>query len=209
MNSARHPTRGSDLIYLVSSLQNHITMLSDSELATQALADEAKYRFQSFTASDAVTLGLSLRKRFRGSSRHSKHGRGLVISIQTIAGHPLFACTVSESMNGDVGSDSWECLEAMMRVVRRTGHSSYYVEKGLAAAANRGAQQSNLPLESLSGVKGGAFPIWLENATCCPIAIAAVYGGSSVEDHHLVVNTIRDYINKMLRNSDPTSAGAE
>ena len=70
---------------------------SDADIAAQVLNEESAYRFPSFSASDAVTLGLSLRKRFRVSSRHAK-GKGLVISIQTIAGHTLFACTV-----GDLG----------------------------------------------------------------------------------------------------------
>jgi hypothetical protein len=87
---------------------------SDAELATQTLNEESSYRFRSFSASDAVTLGLSLRKRFRATSRHGK-GKGLVISIQSIAGHPLFSCTVGDlgdpSGAGDVGLDSWACLE--------------------------------------------------------------------------------------------------
>ena len=80
--------------------------------------------------------GLSLRKRFRATTRHAK-GKGLVISIQTIAGHTLFACTVGDlghsSGIGDVSMDSWSCIEGMVNVVRRTGHSSYYVEKGMSA----------------------------------------------------------------------------
>jgi uncharacterized protein (UPF0303 family) len=114
----------------------HTMTPTDAELATQTLEQEGNYRFPSFSASDAVTLGLSLRKRFRASSRHSK-GKGLVISIQTIAGHTLFACTVGDLGNhsgvGDVSLDSWASLEGMVNVVRRTGHSSYYVEKGMGA----------------------------------------------------------------------------
>lgn len=87
---------------------------TDAEIATQILNEEASYRFSSFNANDAVTLGLSLRKRFRASTRHSK-GKGLVISIQTIAGHTLFSCTVGDlgglSGIGDVSLDSWSCLE--------------------------------------------------------------------------------------------------
>lgn len=87
---------------------------SDAELATQTLNEESSYRFQSFSANDAVTLGLSLRKRFRASSRHAK-GKGLVLSIQSIAGHTLFSCTVGDlggiSGVGDVSLDSWACLE--------------------------------------------------------------------------------------------------
>jgi uncharacterized protein (UPF0303 family) len=109
---------------------------TDAELATQALQDEGNYRFTAFSSSDAVTLGLSLRKRFRASSRHAK-GKGLVISVQSIAGHTLFACTVGDLGNisgvADVSMDSWACLEGMMNVVRRTGHSSFYVEKGMGA----------------------------------------------------------------------------
>jgi hypothetical protein len=46
----------------------HAMIPSDAELASQALNEEGSYRFPSFSASDAVTLGLSLRKRFRASS---------------------------------------------------------------------------------------------------------------------------------------------
>ena len=90
---------------------------SDAELATQALNDEAAHRFRAFTAGDAVTLGLSLRKRFRATSRHGK-GKGLVLSVQSIAGHTLFSCTVGNLGGldgaGDVSLDSWACLEVRL-----------------------------------------------------------------------------------------------
>ncbi|EAU84624.2 hypothetical protein CC1G_00143 [Coprinopsis cinerea okayama7 len=174
---------------------------SDAELATQTLAEESQYRFSSFDASEALTLGLSIRKRFRSSSRHAK-GKGLVISIQTIAGHTLFSCTVGDLGHpagvGDVSLDSWSCLEGMITVVKRTGHSSFYVEKGMSAM---GKTPKQMGIESDLRVNGGAFPIWLENAPCCPIAIAAAYSGSSQDDHNLVATTIRDYLAKLRRNS--------
>ncbi|KAG6866501.1 hypothetical protein C0991_003045 [Blastosporella zonata] len=197
---------------------------SDAELATQALAEEGNFRFPSFSAADAVTLvsnvapirhsddahtdvlaqGLSLRKRFRGTSRHVK-GKGLVISVQSIAGHTLFACTVGDlghgSGIGDVSMDSWTCIEGMVSVVRRTGHSSFYVEKGMSAMGKT-PKQMGLSQGELR-VNGGAFPIWLENAPCCPIAVVACYSGSSQDDHNLVVSTIRDYLNKLARESGP------
>ncbi|CAL1701562.1 unnamed protein product [Somion occarium] len=176
---------------------------SDAELATQTLNEESSYRFPSFSANDAVTLGLSLRKRFRASTRHAK-GKGLVISIQTIAGHTLFACTVGDlggiSGVGDVSLDSWTCLDGMIAVVRRTGHSSYYVEKGMGAM---GKTPKQLGIPGDYRINGGAFPVWLENAPCCPIAVIACYSGSSADDHHLVVNSIRDYLKKMARDSNP------
>ena len=93
---------------------------SDAEQATQALNEESSYRFASFSANDAVTLGLSLRKRFRASQRHAK-GKGLVISIQTIGGHNLFSCTVGDlgglSGVGDVSLESWSCLEVRFLMV--------------------------------------------------------------------------------------------
>ena len=141
---------------MFSAFQNPVPP-SDAEIANQVLTEEANYRFTSFSANDAVTLGLSIRKRFRASSRHAK-GKGLVISIQTIAGHTLFSCTVGDlghpSGIADVSLDSWACLEVsicaslsggfpaaevewrpqgMIAVVKRTGHSSFYVEKGMAA----------------------------------------------------------------------------
>ncbi|TFK43261.1 hypothetical protein BDQ12DRAFT_171029 [Crucibulum laeve] len=180
---------------------------SDADLATEALADEGKYRFSSFNASEAVTLGLSIRKRFRATSRHNK-GKGLVLSIQTIAGHTLFACTVGDlghpSGVGDVSMDSWACLEGMINVVRRTGHSSFYVEKGMSAM---GKTPKQMGIQGEFRVNGGAFPIWLDAAPCCPIAIVACYSGSSNEDHNLVVTTIRDYLNKLRRNSQVPAPG--
>ncbi|KAI0069146.1 hypothetical protein BV25DRAFT_96393 [Artomyces pyxidatus] len=175
---------------------------TDADLATKALEEEASYRFPSFSANDAVTLGLSLRKRFRGSSRHQRHGKGLVISIQTIIGHTLFSCTVGDlgSSVGDVSLDSWSSLEGMIAVVRRTGHSSFYVEKGMGAM---GKTPKQLGIQGDFRIHGGAFPIWLENASCCPIAVAACYSGSSAEDHHLVVTSVRDYLHKMAEAKIP------
>ncbi|KAG6378417.1 hypothetical protein JVT61DRAFT_12672 [Boletus reticuloceps] len=169
---------------------------SDADIANQTLKEESSCRFSSFSASDAVTLGLSVRKRFRGSSRHVK-GKGMVISIQTIAGHTLFACTAGDlghpSGEGDVSLDSWACVESMISVVKRTSHSSYYVEKGMSAMGKTAKQMG---VEGEFAVRGGACPIWLENAPCCPIAVAACYSGASQEDHRLMWMTVRDYLHK-------------
>jgi len=184
---------------MFNGLYSHLSP-SDADLAAQTLTEESSYRFPSFSTTDAVTLGLSIRKRFRGSSRHVAKGRGLVISIQTISGHTLFACTVGElgaaTSMGDVSLDSWACVEGMINVVRRTAHSSFYVEKGLGAM---GKTPKDMGIRSDYTVNGGAFPIWLQNSLCCPIAIVAAYGGSSFDDHRLVVTSIRDYLNKMSK----------
>jgi len=172
---------------------------SDAELATQALTEESVYRFPYFSANDAVTIGLSLRKRFRASTRHAK-GKGCVISVQSVVGHQLFACTVGDlggvSGVGDVSLDSWTVLEGMIAVVKRTGHSSYYVEKGMGAM---GKSPSQMGIQGEFRIHGGAFPVWLENALCCPIGIVACYSGSSQDDHHLVVAGIKDYLKKLKR----------
>ncbi|CAE7230049.1 unnamed protein product [Rhizoctonia solani] len=109
-------------------------MPSDSEIASATLTEEFTLRFPSFKSEDAVTLGLILRKRFRGSMRHAK-GKGLVISIQTVAGHTLFACTVGEG--SDVSLDSWMRLNAITNVVKRTGHSSYYVSMAVYGGSSQ------------------------------------------------------------------------
>ncbi|KAJ7233138.1 hypothetical protein B0H12DRAFT_1144274 [Mycena haematopus] len=179
-------------------------MSSAAEIASQTLLEESGCRFPSFSASDAVKLGLSIRKRFRSTSRHAK-GKGLVISIRSIAGHPLFCCSV-----GDLGHhagfgislDSWSAVEGLINVVKRTGHSSYYVEKGIAAM---GKTPKQTDLQGEFRVNGGAFPIWLENAPCCPIAVVACYSGSSQDDHRLVYTTVRDYLAKLSRRT-PTDA---
>ncbi|PPR02454.1 hypothetical protein CVT24_002003 [Panaeolus cyanescens] len=180
----------------------HNTLPPDADLANQILADERAMRFDSFTANDAVTLGLTIRKRFRSTARHIK-GKGMIISIQTIAGHPLFSCTVGDLGDpcgvSDVSLDSWERIESMINVVKRTGHSSYYVEKAISAMGKTIKQTGTQ--EDGNHVTGGAFPIWLQNAPCCPIAIVACYSGSSQEDHNVVFISIRDYLTKMRRQS--------
>jgi uncharacterized protein (UPF0303 family) len=70
-------------------------MPSDAELAKEILADEALLRFPSFTSENAVLIGMSLRKRFRASKKYGK-GRGAVISVQTIMGTTLFACSIGD-----------------------------------------------------------------------------------------------------------------
>jgi uncharacterized protein (UPF0303 family) len=143
----------------------HATTPSDADIANQTLKEESSYRLPSFSASDAVTLGLSLRKRFRASSRHGK-GKGMVISIQTIAGHTLFACTAGDlghhSGEGDVSLESWACLESMIAVVKRTSHSSYYVEKGMSAMGKTAKQTGTEGEFTIRG--GGQLFIML---MCC------------------------------------------
>ena len=133
---------------------SNFSMPNDTELANQVLVEERQYRWGSFDSADALALvppiphlplsfahtlqGLSIRKRFRSTPRHLKENRGCLISIQTIAGHTLFSCTVGDlghpSGSGAVVSlDSWSCLEGMVAVVKRVGHSSFYVEKGMSA----------------------------------------------------------------------------
>jgi hypothetical protein len=79
-----------------------------------------------------------------------------VIAIQTVAGHNLFSCTVGDlghlSGIGDVSLDSWTCLEGMINVVKRTSHSSYYVEKGMSAMGKTAKQ---LGFEGELKVHGG------------------------------------------------------
>lgn len=78
-----------------------------------------------------------------------------MISIQTIAGHVLFACTVGDLGNGigDVSLDSWSCLEGMINTVKRTGHSSFYVEKGMSALGKSTITGESFP------VNGGGLSI--------------------------------------------------
>lgn len=148
------------VVYTYSMFSPFNDMPTPADLATQALSSESNYRFPSFSASDAVTIGLSIRKRFRASSRHAK-GKGLVISVQTIAGHTLFACTVGDlghpSGIGDVSMDSWQVVEGMINVVRRTGHSSFYVEMGMGAMGKTAKQ---MHLQGELRVNGGGQCIY-------------------------------------------------
>jgi uncharacterized protein (UPF0303 family) len=78
----------------------------------------------------------------------------MVMSIQSIQGTTLFSCAVGEGP--DISADSWARLEAMMNVVKRTGHSSYYVEKGIAAISKTN-EQLGLPYPEYRTDGGGEF----------------------------------------------------
>jgi len=178
-------------------------MPSESELAQEALTEESLLRFPTFKMEDAVTLGMNLRKRFRASARHAK-GKGCVISIQSMQGATMFACAVGEG--SDVSLDAWWVVEGMAKVVRRTGHSSFYIEKG-SAAIGKPPESLGLPFPEYR-INGGAFPIWLQSSTVGPIGVIAIYSGSSVEDHHMIIATLKSYFNRMSeRERSPSTVG--
>jgi uncharacterized protein (UPF0303 family) len=166
---------------MFSTLHTEHMPKSDAEIATQVLSEEGTYRFPSFSSADACTLGLSVRKRFRASHRAIK-GKGLVISIQSIAGHTLFACTVGDlghlSGIGDVSLDSWKCVEDMVDVVRRTGHSSYYVEKGMCAMGKT-PKQMGMPGDLRVNGGGKCFEIFLCLSSDDVLSVSDLAGGEA------------------------------
>ena len=84
-----------------------------------------------------------------------------MIKIPTISGHDLFSCTVGElgaaSSLGDVSLDAWAAIDGMINVVRRTGHSSYYVEKGMNAMGKTPKQLGIQGEYKING--GGELPV--------------------------------------------------
>jgi len=134
---------------------------------------------------------MNLRKRFRASLKHSR-GRGAVLSIQTVQGATLFACAVGDG--SDVCLDSWLRLESMIKVVKRTGHSSFYIEKGKTVLAKT-PEQLGLPFPEYR-LEGGAFPIWLVNSPSVPIGVIGIYSGSSIDDHAMIVSTLKHFFVK-------------
>ncbi|PVG01017.1 hypothetical protein CPB86DRAFT_135833 [Serendipita vermifera] len=178
-------------------------MPSDMDTTGLILLEENDLRFPHFTNEDAYTLGQHMRKRFKASNRYAK-GNGVAIAIKSVAGHVLYACTVGDS--GDVTLESWACIDGMIATVVKTGHSSYYIEKKLADHGRR-PEQFGLSFPEYR-VDGGAFPIWLMNVTTSPVAVAAAYSDHSMDDHQLVVKSIRDYLCK-LSSDDGAANGAE
>jgi len=166
-------------------------MPSDAEIAQEILSEETSLRFTSFKSEDAVTIGMNLRKRFRASVKYAR-GRGAVCCVQTIQGSTLFSCAIGDG--SDISPDSWARLTAMMNVVRRTGHSSFYIEKG-RSVLGRSAEELGLPFPEYR-VEGGAFPIWLVNCQVAPIGIMAIYSGSALDDHAMIVSTLKHFFVK-------------
>ena len=143
------------------------------------LAEEAELHFTRFDYDDAWRLGTMLVDAARS--------RRLPIAIDiTRGGQQLFHAALPGSTPDN---DAW--IQRKVRTVMRFGHSSLYVAR-TAADKGKSLAEAFFVDEQLFAGAGGSFPI---NVTGCGVVGAVTVSGlPQLDDHRLVVDTIRDFL---------------
>ena len=139
-------------------------------------AEEEELQFASFTNDDAWDLGVALVTAARQ--------RQLPVAIDIARnGHQLFHA----SLPGTVpDNDTWIARKAA--VVQRFGHSSLHVRQRSIEAGTTFEAEFELDPQ-VYRAHGGAFPVLVRGVG--PVGVVVVSGLPMVEDHRLVVETLR------------------
>ena len=116
---------------------------------------------------------------------HKEHSYGRNIDI-TRAGHQLF-----HASRPGTAPDNDESVKRKVRLVMRVGHSSFYVGQWLKSESKR-IEEVLLLLEGDYAPHGGCFPIIVKGTGL--VGTITVSGLPQEDDHHLVIETIRAYL---------------
>ena len=141
---------------------------------------EQDLKFIKFDNNIALDLGLML------IEKGKKLNKPITIDI-TKNGHQLFHYSIEGS-----APDNDEWVRRKNNVVNRFYRSSLYVGLKLKLA-NKSIEEKYLISSKEYAPYGGAFPIIIENVGV--IGTITVSGLSQEDDHNLVVETIREYLN--------------
>jgi len=149
------------------------------EILQQLLLEEEELQFTNFNEETAWEIGSNLVK-------HGIIGR-LPITIDITRGdHQIFHASRPGT---SVDNDEW--IKRKVRLVYRFGHSSFYIGQLLKSKGKR-LEDAYLISESLYAPHGGCFPIVVKGTGV--IGTISVSGLAQEDDHHLVVQAIREYL---------------
>jgi len=154
--------------------------MSDDDIGLEALlAQEDELQFSAFTNATAWELGCALVEAARRDN--------LAVAIDIRRGeHQLFhAALPGTAPNNDV----W--IERKNRVVRRFGHSSFYMgvlheQEGTTLAERQLVDPRRF------AAHGGAFPIIVRDVGV--VGTVTVSGLPQADDHRLVVTVLREFL---------------
>jgi uncharacterized protein (UPF0303 family) len=154
-------------------------MAADDIDLDELLAQEDELQFSSFSNMTAWELGCALVEAARRD--------GLAVAVDIRRGdHQLFhAALEGTAPNNDV----W--IERKNRVVRRFGHSSFYMGRLYAQQGTSLAERELVDPEQFAD-HGGAFPIVVRGVGV--IGTVTVSGLPQEADHRLVVTVLRTFL---------------
>jgi uncharacterized protein (UPF0303 family) len=149
------------------------------DLLKQLLQEEQEIQFDKFNENIAWKIGCLL-------VEHSVR-EGLPVTIDITRGeHQLFHASLKGT-----SSDNDEWIKRKVRLVYRFGHSSYYMGQ-LLKSKGKSIEEAYLIPESLYAPHGGCFPVIVKDIGM--IGTITVSGLAQEEDHKLVVQAMRDFL---------------
>jgi uncharacterized protein (UPF0303 family) len=140
------------------------------------LREERELQLTSFTNADAWRLGVALIEAARA--------RGAAVTVDIRRGDQQLFHAALDGTSAD--NDAW--IERKVRVVRRFGHSSFYVGTSLRLDGTT-IRDKFLLDEAEYAPHGGAFPVIVRGVG--PVGVVTVSGLPQEEDHRLVVEVLR------------------
>ena len=142
-------------------------------------AEEQELQFASFSNEDAVQLGLRLYE-----TAKEKH---LPVTIDiTRNGHQLFHLSMPGT---SPDNDQW--VARKIKLVKRMGMSSYHVGTMLRSLGMTLEERFELSHYEYAA-HGGCFPVILKGTG--PIGTVTISGLAQEDDHAMVVDAIREYL---------------
>jgi uncharacterized protein (UPF0303 family) len=151
------------------------------ELLTELLAEERELQFESFDNATAWELG----QRLVAAARAGGHG----VTIDITRGEQQLFHAALDGTSAD--NDAW--IERKNNVVRRFGHSSFYVGRECEAAGASLEERFFVDPRRYSA-HGGAFPIIVRGVG--GVGTVTVSGLPQAEDHRLVVSVLREFLRR-------------
>ena len=162
-------------------------MDDDDDLLARLLAEEDELQFAAFTNDTAWELGQELVAAARRD--------GLAVTVDIRRGEQqLFHCALAGT-----AADNDEWIERKNRVVRRFGHSSFYVGTACRLEGESFAEKFLLD-PTLFAAHGGAFPVIVRDVGV--VGTVTVSGLPQADDHRLVVSVLRAFLARIVGESN-------
>jgi uncharacterized protein (UPF0303 family) len=156
-------------------------MDEDRELLRLIVEQEEELQFPSFSNETALQVGLAL---LQAAQRNTKP---VTIDI-TRNGQQLFHYAMSGT---SIDNDEW--IRRKNNVVNRFGHSSLYIGT-LLKDTGQTLEEKYLLSSQEYAARGGAFPLIIREVGI--IGTITVSGLPQIEDHELVVSTLRTLLGR-------------